>query len=180
MSDYPTYPVGPEQTGPASTEPGRLLERFLARLVDSLLLAVVGGLVIGLVVVGALLDESATGFYGGSSPTAAAVSSVLSTALYLGYYAVMESRQGRTFGKMLLSLRVVGPTGEHPTLEQSLRRNVWQAFGLVGIIPLIGGVIAALLQFGAVLLIAFGIRTDTVARRGWHDQFGETRVLRVR
>lgn len=160
------------------TEPGGLLERFLARLVDGVLLGAVGAFVIGLLVVGGLLGERATGYYGATSVLAGVVSSVLWAALYLGYYALLESRRGQTVGKVLLNLRVVSAGGGNPTVSQSLRRNLWNLLGLLGIVPFVGGALGGLLQIAAVVLIAVGIANDPVSRRGWHDDLAGTRVVR--
>ena len=86
MSDQ-TPPPGPGQpvSGPtATTRPGELLDRFLARLIDGVLLAVVNGVIVTALVVGAIMGDSG-GMYGtGSDYAAAAVSSVLTAAIYLG------------------------------------------------------------------------------------------------
>jgi uncharacterized RDD family membrane protein YckC len=93
----------------------------------------------------------------------------------------MESTYGQTVGKMVLKLRVYGPDGtSNPTLEQALRRNIWTAFPLAFIIPVVGQLIAGLGALIAEILIAVGINNDTVNRQAWHDHFaGGTRVVKV-
>jgi uncharacterized RDD family membrane protein YckC len=176
----PPGPYGgpPPPPGAAGgTRPGELLDRFLARLIDGLGFAVVF-IVLG-IVFGAI-------FYSGFSNSTAEVVlvtflvQVFSIAAYLAYYAYFESTQGATLGKQALKLRVVGPDGvSHPTVEQSLRRNSFQALGLLSIIPLLG-FLGALAQLAAVIFIAVTINNDTANRQGWHDTFaGGTRVLKV-
>lgn len=169
--------VPPPPVGGARS--GELLERFAARLIDGVLLAVVNGVVIGAIVVGLVLGESG-GFYGtGSSYVAAAVSSVLSAALYLGYFAFLESSRGQTVGKMVLKLRTVDEHGGPVTLEQAVRRNAWSAIGVLGVVPFLG-FLGGLAGLVAVVMIAVTINQDPVARRGWHDRFaGGTRVVKA-
>jgi uncharacterized RDD family membrane protein YckC len=171
----PGYPAAGAGTG---TRPGELLDRFLARLIDGILLAVVDGIVISGIIVGAMMGEGG-GFYYGDNYAAAAVSAVLSSALYLGYFGFMESSRGQSVGKMVMKLHVLGPQGGNPTLEQALRRNIWVAFGVLGVVPLIGGLVGGLASLVAVIMIVVGINGDTANRQGWHDRFaGGTRVVK--
>ena len=55
------------------------------------------------------------------------IAGIIGGILYLGYYVYMESSRGRTFGKQILKLRVLGATGGNPTMEEALRRNAWAA-----------------------------------------------------
>jgi uncharacterized RDD family membrane protein YckC len=181
MTDQ-TPPPGPGQplTGPATgTRPGELLDRFLARLVDGILLAVVDGIVVTGIVVGAIMGDSNGFFYGASGYAAGAVSAVLSAALYLAYFGYLESTRGQSVGKMVMKLRVLGPEGGNPTLEQSLRRNCWVAFGVLGVVPVIGGLVGEIASLVAAVMIAVGINNDTVNRQAWHDRFaGGTQVVK--
>ena len=83
----------------------------------------------------------------------------------------MDSTRGQTLGKMALKLQVFGPNGGHPTVEQSVRRNIFYAFQLIAIIPILGGLVAGIAALVGVIMIAVGINNDTVRRQGWHDQF---------
>lgn len=171
---------GQSRTG----QPADLLPRFLARLIDMVLLAVVNGVLVGGLVLGAIMG---TGDGVGSSiaPTTGSdymvnvVSSVLTTAVVLGYFALMESGRGQTVGKMLLKLETRGPGGGRPTLEQALRRNAFLAIGLLGVIPFLG-FIAGLLSLAAYVLIAVTISNNSATRQGWHDEFaGGTSVVKL-
>ena len=155
-------------------QPGDLGTRFLARIIDGVLVGIVSGVVFG------ILGVTAWGIGGRSgSYFLSVLSTIASTALALGYYAFMESSRGQTVGKMLLKLRVQNSEGRNPTLEQALRRNSWIALSLIGILPILGGFIGGLASLAAVIYIAVTINSDTVTRRGWHDQFGGTRVVRT-
>lgn len=153
-------------------QPGDLGTRLLARIVDAILLGVTVGILFGILGVLALAG-GANGFLFN------VFSTVLSTAVALGYYAYMESSRGQTVGKMLLKLRVQNLAGQNPTMEQAVKRNAWMAISLIGIVPFIGGLISGLASLAAVIYIAVTINNDPAGRRGWHDQFGDTRVVRT-
>lgn len=186
MTDQPPPGTPPPGYGPAPTptlpRPGELVDRFLARLIDYVLLAVVNAVLVSALVVGALMGDAAGfgTFGGGTTFAASAVSAILSSALALGYFALMESSRGQTVGKMLLKLKTTGPDGQNPSLEQAIRRNLFTALGILGIIPIFGSLLSAMLSLAAIVLIAIGINNDPVNRQAWHDHFaGETRVWKV-
>ena len=159
-------------------QPADLMMRFLARLIDFVLLGIVNGILVAFIVVGAIMGDSGGYFGVGSHWAANAVSSVLSAAIYLGYFTFFESRNGQTVGKMLLKLQTQGPTGATPTVEQSLKRNAWVALGILGVIPVLGflGGLASLI---AVIMIAVTIN-NSPTRQGWHDDFaGGTKVIKI-
>jgi uncharacterized RDD family membrane protein YckC len=151
---YPVTPGGPAPV--AGSQPGDLLPRFLARLIDGLILVVVN------IVVALITNTTIAGVIGG--------------IIYLGYYAYMESSQGRTLGKQVLNLRVHGASGGNPTIEESLRRNAWAALGIISGLPAIGWLFG-LVELVAIIAIAVTISQDQL-RRGWHDKFGNTTVTK--
>ncbi len=151
---YPTSPGGPAPV--AGAQPGDLLPRFLARLIDGLVLLVVNIILI------VALPNLVAGVVGG--------------IVYLGYYAYMESSRGRTIGKQALGMRVLGASGGNPTMEEALRRNAWAALGIVSAIPVLGWLFS-LAELVAVIAIAVTISQDP-AKRGWHDKFANTSVLK--
>lgn len=156
------------------------MDRFVARLIDYVILFVINLIIVTFIIVGALMNQSVGMFgMGGSSFGSTLVATLVTTALYLGYFAYLESSRGQTVGKMLMKLETRGASGGRPTMEEAIKRNIWVAFGLIGIIPVIGGVLSSLAQLGAVIFIAVGINGDTVARRGWHDTFAGTQVVKT-
>ena len=155
--------------------------RFLARLIDFILLGIVNTIIIAIIVAGAfgLSGGNTFGFGPGTSFAAGALTAVITSALYLGYFTLMESRNGRTIGKMLLKLQTQGPDGSTPTTEQALKRNFWVALGILGVIPVIGGLVGSLAQLVIVILIAVTINNSPI-REGWHDKLaGGTRVVKT-
>ena len=103
------------------------------------------------------------------------IAGVIGGILYLGYFAYLESSQGRTFGKQVLKLRVLGATGGNPTMEESLRRNAWAALGSSAV---------RADRTSAGLLRARrrhrdrGHHQPDPLKRGWHDKFGNTTVTK--
>jgi uncharacterized RDD family membrane protein YckC len=162
----PTVPSGAGGTAD-------LVTRFLARLIDHLLLGVVIALVIFPVVLAAIFSGSDLSYwsFGSSASLAGIVGSIVAAAITIGYFAFMESRNGQTVGKMLLGLRTEGPDGQSPTMEQAVRRNAWYALSIV---PFLGG----LAQLAVAIYIAITINNTGI---GWHDTFaGGTRVVKTR
>lgn len=171
---YPPPPPYQQPAMSAAGQPGDLLTRFLARIIDGILVGVVSGIILG------FLGIAAWGMGGrGGSWFMSVVGTLVSVALALGYYAFMESTRGQTVGKMLLKLRVQNLEGQNPTLEQALRRNAFLAIQVVSVVPILGGIISGLASLAAVIYIAVTINNDTATRRGWHDQFAGARVVKT-
>jgi uncharacterized RDD family membrane protein YckC len=178
-SGYAPAPgMGP---GAVVGQPADLMTRFLARLIDYVILAVVGMVVVTVIVVGAIMGDSAGfGGFGATNFAAGAVSSVITAVIYVGYFAFMESSRGQTIGKMAMKLKVLGPDGRNPTMAEAVKRNAWTGLGILGIVPFIGGPIGGLLQLAAVIYIAVTINNNVATRQGWHDEFaGGTKVIRI-
>ena len=163
-------------------QPADLLNRFLARLIDYVLLAVVNVIFVSIIIAGVIMGSSGGGFGMGTGGSflANAVTSVLSAAIALGYFAFMESSRGQTVGKMLLKLETRGPDGGRPTMEQAIKRNAFTAIGVIGLIPVLGWLLSPVLSIIAVVMIAVTINNNTVTRKGWHDDFaGGTSVVKI-
>jgi uncharacterized RDD family membrane protein YckC len=161
-------------------QPADLLMRFLARLIDFVIIGVVLGILGG--IVGAIIGISGVGlgYFGtGLGYVYVAVSAVVSAAIYLAYFSLMEANNGQTLGKMLLKLQTQGPDGRKPTLEMALRRNLWVALGVLRLIPVVGGLLAGLAELVAAIMIAVTIN-NSPTRQGWHDHFaGGTKVIKI-
>ena len=170
-------PGGPTPTGGVG-QPADLLMRFLARLIDGILVGIVNAILTAIIVVAILGGSGGYGFSGGGGFLANAVSAILTAGLYLGYFTLMESRNGQTLGKMLLKLQTRGPGGGTPTTEEALKRNAWSGLGILGIIPLLG-IIGGLAELAAVIAIAVTI-SSSPTKQGWHDTFaGGTQVIKI-
>lgn len=138
-------------------KPGGLTRRFLARLIDGVLVNIVAFLLAVFA-----FDRDywflTTGLFSG--------------VLMFGYFVLFESTNGTTLGKRLLGLAVRGPgQAANPDLGQAAIRN---AFTLLAVIPYLGG----LLAFAAYVVIAVTIK-GSPTRQGKHDQWaGGTQVVK--
>jgi uncharacterized RDD family membrane protein YckC len=133
--------------------PGELLPRLGARLIDSILLGIVGGLIIG-----TALDFGWLWY-------------VLQAILVFAYFVLLDVYYGTTLGKQLLSLKVVGPAGGKATTGQAAAR---ESFTLLGAVPYIGGLLALI----AWIVIAVSIN-GSPTKQGKHDELaGGTQVLK--
>ena len=136
---------------PTQMPAGRLLPRAVARVIDAIILGVVG------VALGLALDFDFAWL-------------ALQAALVFAYFVVLVVTRGTTIGKGLLGLRVTGPHGGAPTVREAAIR---EAFTLLGAIPYVGG----LLAFIAWIVIAVTIHSSPTGQ-GKHDALaGGTRVV---
>lgn len=159
-------------------QPGNLLDRFLARLIDGILIGVVNAIIVAILVVGIIGLNGANSFGTGGDYAAGLVGAIVGVIINLAYFAFMESSQGRTLGKMAMKLHVHGASGGNPTIEESLRRNWWLALPLLAIVPVVGGLIGSLVELVIVILIAVQINSDPERRPTVSDRFADTRVIK--
>ena len=167
-------PSAPTLSGgvPGSAAPASLARRAAARLIDGVLLAVATS------VVGMVLGLNRSSPFGLSSYVDTAVSSLLNAAIFLAYWAYLETSTGQTLGKKCLGITVTAGDGEPIGLAQAVTRNVWVVCGAAAVVPVIGSPLGGLASLVAVVTIAIGIHADKLDRRGWHDQLaGGTRVV---
>lgn len=160
--------------GSTAGQPADVGVRLGARIIDAILIGIINAAVTFPLFVGAMFAEGVSNnpFFTGGISGAAIVSSLLSLLITYGYFVIMETRLGKTVGKMLLNLEVKGAAGGLPTVEESFKRNAWM---LLSIVPIIGG----LLQLAAAIYIAVTI-SNSPSNVGWHDEFaGGTRVVRT-
>lgn len=175
------YAQAPGYYEPASTvgRPADLFPRFLARVIDNILVGIVSA-IIGAIVSAIIGTSVGYGYSIGASYAASAASGIIGAVIALGYFALMESRKGQTLGKMALSLRTEGPDGGPPSLEVAIRRNFWVALGVLAVVPFVGGLIGGLAELVIVIVIAVTV-SNSPTKQGWHDNFaGGTRVVKTK
>ncbi|MEP7088613.1 MAG: RDD family protein [Nocardioidaceae bacterium] len=160
-------------------QPADLLMRFLARLIDNIVVGIVNAIIAVILLVG-IFGLHGGGYMSiGGGYAYGALSGIIGAAILLAYFSLMESRTGQTLGKMLLKLKTVGPDGNPPSLEVAVRRNFWVALGALAVVPIVGGFVGGLAELVIVIMIAVTISQSPV-REGWHDKFaGGTRVLKI-
>jgi uncharacterized RDD family membrane protein YckC len=137
-------------------EPGGLALRFVARLIDGIIVNIVAFVL-------AFAIDAVTNVW---------VTGLFSGLLMFLYFLGFESTQGWTPGKKVLGLSVHGPGGApKPDVQQSAIRNSWT---LLNIIPFVGG----LLTLAAVIVIAVTINSSPT-KQGKHDELaGGTQVVK--
>lgn len=173
MTDgYTTPPQSQHPGAGPGGQPATVGQRFLAKLIDWVLITVVVSVVVVTVLIGAIADGDVSAI-----PLATEVDgstiviSIISAVLTIAYFALLECRRGQTVGKMALGLEVRSSGGGHPTLEAAIKRNLWMA---LPVIPVLGGVA----QLGAAIAIAVTVSNSTTGS-GWHDDFaGGTTVIK--
>jgi uncharacterized RDD family membrane protein YckC len=174
--DQPGFGYGPP---PGTGQPAELSVRFLARFIDILVLFfinVVLGLILVLSATNAGSRDLAVGSGGDVGLRVGAA--IVQGLIFIGYFALMESRNGRTLGKRIMRLRTVSASGGRPTFQEAVRRNIFMAYPMLGVVPNLGFV-ADLAALVAMILAGVTISQSPV-REGWHDRFaGGTRVLKV-
>jgi uncharacterized RDD family membrane protein YckC len=149
------FPAGSPQR--PYVQPGGLAQRFLARLID--------GIVVNIVVFVLTLFFFPDYWW--------SVTGVFSGVLMFGYFVLLEVTQGASLGKRLLGLKVLGPGGRlKPDFAQSAIRN---SFTLLAVVPYVG----PLLAFIAYIVIAVTINASP-CKQGKHDELaGGTQVIKV-
>lgn len=163
----PPPPPPPAETGNRTGQAADIGIRLGARLIDFIILAIVGAIISAF-----LVDVDSANPFAATMSMTTWVATLITTAINVGYFAYLESSRGQTLGKQLLNLRVIGPDGGHPTLEQGIKRNLWMA---AAIIPAIGG----LIELGLVIWIIISV-SQSVDKRGVHDNFADgTQVVRT-
>ncbi|WP_336504164.1 RDD family protein [Rhodococcus erythropolis] len=142
---------------PSGAQPGDLWIRLGARIIDGIIVGIIAAIL-------ALLVSD--------SDSLILISGLFSGILTFAYFVAMEVTQGRTLGKMILGLSVHGPGGApRPSVQQSAIRN---AFTLLSIIPIIGGILALV----AYIVIAVTIN-NSPTKQGKHDELaGGTQVVK--
>jgi uncharacterized RDD family membrane protein YckC len=155
---YTAQPHDGPSAGPGRA--GGLLRRFFARLIDGIIVGIVGSLsFLAIFSFGTLSNYLVTGLFTG--------------VLMFVYFVAFEAGLGWTPGKKILGLEVRGPGGAaKPSATQSAVRNAWTVFPIV---PYVGG----LLAFIAIVFIAVTI-SGSPTKQGKHDELaGGTQVVRV-
>jgi uncharacterized RDD family membrane protein YckC len=143
-------------SGPSHGTPGGLLTRFFARLIDGVIVGIVGFFL-------AFATDNLSNIL---------VTGLFTGLLTFGYFVLFEVTQGWTPGKKLLGLSVRGPAGQpKPDAKQSAIRN---AFTLLPIVPFVGGLLGVI----AIIVIAVTI-SGSPTKQGKHDELaGGTQVVK--
>jgi uncharacterized RDD family membrane protein YckC len=150
------YP--PPWSAPGGQQPAGVGVRFLARVLDGIIINIVA-LLLSFSLAGNDYWWLVTGLFSG--------------VLTFGYFVLFEVTQGWSPAKKLLGMAVHGPGGApKPDFKQSAIRN---SFTLLAVIPWIGPILA----FIAYIVIAVTI-SSSPTKQGKHDEIaGGTQVVKV-
>lgn len=181
QGQYPPHAQPAPPAGSQVGQPADLTTRFLARLIDFVLVGIVVGILNSIIIaiaVGNAINSRGVGMFDFGISTV--ITAVLGAAIILGYFAFLESSRGQTVGKMIMKIKTFGPGGANPTMNEAIKRNIWTAVGILNIIPFVGWLLTFVGSLGAMIYAAVTINNDTVNRRGWHDTFaGGTSVIKI-
>jgi uncharacterized RDD family membrane protein YckC len=185
LSASPSQPAvgwaAPEQAR-AEVAPGlgyaSTLSRFVAFLIDSFILAIVGSIIAGLFGAGRFTTDG-NSFQNGAilvDPIYTLVAVVIGAA-----YFILSWSGGRraTLGQRVLSIQVGNaPDGAPLSTEQAVRRwlGLGSILGLLAVVPrLAGGASGLQLLWALVLLVT---TATSATKQGLHDRFANSMVVR--
>lgn len=110
------------------------LERFLAFIIDAIIVYVILAIVTVVIAIPALFTGGAAFFglvFGGIS--------VLWGLIFVFYFTFTESSSGASIGKRVFRLKVVGRSGSNPTLAEAFVRNLSKIYWLLLLLDVIVG-----------------------------------------
>jgi len=110
------------RSGWSSLENAGIALRFVAVLLDAVIVFFPLGIVVGLMTGGGYAERGAG--YANAGINVGGSAFLLLLALGLGYYIVCEAATGATLGKRMVGIRVVGEDGEHATFGAAVVRNL--------------------------------------------------------
>jgi uncharacterized RDD family membrane protein YckC len=159
--------------------PAEIQNRFLARLIDHIILGVISVPIF--FILSAILYSGISNSFG-ETFIFWTLDAILIAAISLGYFAFLESSRGQTVGKMVMKLRTYGPDGvSNPTMEQAVKRNIYAGLYILGIIPFIGWFLLYWAAPAAVAIYhAVTLNSDQPNHQGFLDKFaGGTQVKQI-
>ena len=131
----------PRERGWSSMENAGIPLRFVAVLLDAVIVLFPLSIVIGLMSGGGYAERSSG--YANAGVNIGGNVFWLSLAVAVGYYVVCEAATGATLGKRMVGIRVIGEDGEHITFGAAVIRNVLRLIDAL-IFYLVGFVFALL------------------------------------
>lgn len=168
-----------EVPGHGAVRLASISQRLVARLLDSVIIAVVSGILLTLLaVVSSLIvttdDGSGNAVLGGFAIFI--VGALVIVVIAAVYEVVMIGLWGATLGKMIMKVKVVKPrNGEVPGIGAAFMRVLIPAgvTFLLSLIPFIGPLIGG---FGAIICYLSATFDSSGRRQGWHDKVANTVV----
>jgi uncharacterized RDD family membrane protein YckC len=145
-------------------------KRVGAFIIDGIILGIVNIVLLAVTGMNRRIFEATLA---GESPTGLLLlSAVIGTALFLAYFVLQEGSSGQTLAKRMLGIKVVAADGSPTDMAGAFKRRL--PF-LVNLVPRFG----LLLLFVAELGILITAIQDEAEHRGFHDKWGDTKVIEV-
>ena len=146
------------------------LQRFIAFIIDVIILAVIVGILSAIGIVDFALTEE-----GEVSRT----DNLIQALIVVAYYVVLTVAFGATLGKMALGMRVVDGDGNKAGAGPVLIREII-ARAVGGLLTVVvGASIGQMVGFAVAIVIVIMILFDE-RRQGLHDKVGKTFVVKAR
>jgi uncharacterized RDD family membrane protein YckC len=139
LADAPRWGERRARERTSSMENAGVPLRFVAVLLDAVIVFFPAGLIIGLLSGGGY-TETGNG-YANAGINVGGNAMWLLLALGLGYYVFCEAATGATLGKRMVGIHVIGEDGEHLTFGASLVRNLLRLVDCL-FFYLVGGIFA--------------------------------------
>ena len=147
------------------------LHRFLAFVIDIIVLAVIGGILsaIGIIKI----------TFGGDAEEVTTADGVIQVIIAFGYFFLLTAMFGATLGKMALGMKVVDRDGNKAGFGSvAIRELIARALGAM-ITAVVGAGIGDLVGIAVGVIIIIMILFDE-KRQGLHDRIGGTFVVKAR
>lgn len=151
-------------------QPAEPAMRLLARVIDSILMVIIGFILaaafgVGLVASGGDSDVS-TGLV--------LLVGLVGTAIAIAYEVLMLASRGQTLGKMAVGIKVVRLDGQPLDIQSAAKRHSPSiVLRLIGVIPLVG----LLGSLGLFILAIANVVMVFSSKESVYDKVGKTRVI---
>jgi len=178
-------PPPPAQPGPSGLVYGDFTTRFIALIVDLIIVGIATQIVFYILGIFGIrvFSFDAIGVQLGYNPIVGIIFALIGSAISAGYFVYLWTKRRATFGMQVLKLQV-GDAGSGTTLTQEQAIKRWLALG--GIFGLAQGLIGfpfiSFLIFLAAVAwpIFLGYTTaQSPTKQGWHDVFAHTMVVKA-
>ncbi|MBK8599068.1 MAG: RDD family protein [Holophagales bacterium] len=148
---------------PIEGEPAGFWVRFVAYLIDSVIISVLMGIIWAPTMFLTMRSAMSEGGPGALAAILPFLAFLLTTAASLGYILWFWANRGATPGKKVMGLRIVREDGEEPL-----------GWG-TAFMRLVGYMVSGFILYIGFLMIAFN-----PDKQGLHDKIAKTRVLKIR
>ncbi len=146
------------------------LQRFIAFIIDVIVLAVIVGILSAIGIVDFALTEEGE---------VSRIDNLIQALIVVAYYVILTVAFGATLGKMALGMRVVDGDGNKAGAGPVLIREII-ARAVGGLLTVVvGASIGQLVGFAVAVIIVIMILFDQ-RRQGLHDKVGGTFVVKAR